>query len=76
MDPALAAAGAVVSVLAPMMWYMLRELRAQMNGLAREVSDLTLVIALDVASRPGANQTTREMATTIANRHDRRHEPR
>jgi hypothetical protein len=66
----IAAAVAVVAVLAPMMWYMLRENRAAMNGVARELSDLTMVIALDVATRPSANEATRRMATDMVKQRD------
>lgn len=62
---AIAGAAAAAGVLGPLMWYLLREMRAAMNGLAREVSDLTLVIAVDIATRPSANTATRDLASQM-----------
>lgn len=57
----------VLAVLTPMIWYLLREIRAAVNGLAREVSDLTLAIAIDVATRPEANVATKRLAEQMVN---------
>lgn len=68
----LTVAAVVVGVLAPMMWYLLREIRAAVNGLSREVSDLTLAIAIDVATRPEANHATKRLAEQLVNERDRK----
>lgn len=62
----------VIAIIVPMMWFMLRELRAAINGIAREMSDLTLTIALDVATRPYTNEAVKKMAETLASDHERR----
>lgn len=63
-------AGLIVGVLGPILWYLLREMRAGMNGMAREVSDLTLMIALDIATRVSANEPTRAIARQMVKDRD------
>lgn len=65
-----AIAAAISAALMPIVWYMLRENRAAMNGVARELSDLTLVMALDVATRTTANPATRRIARDMVRRRD------
>ncbi len=62
--------GALVTAIIGMQWFLLRETRAAVNGLARNISDLTVAIALDIATRPAANAATRELASEIVKRHD------
>lgn len=53
--------GAIVS----MQWFLLRETRAAVNALAREISDLVVTLALDLATRPTANEATHERARRL-----------
>lgn len=61
---------ALVAAIVSMQWFLLREVRAAMNGLSREISDLVVTIAMDVATRPNANGTTRELARRMVRERD------
>lgn len=60
----------LVAAIVSMQWFLLRETRAAVNGLAREISDLVVTIALDVATRPSANEATRERARQMVRERD------
>lgn len=60
----------LVAAIVSMQWFLLRETRAAVNGLARELSDLVVTIALDVATRPTANEATRERARRMVRERD------
>ena len=61
---------AIIAAVLSMQWFLLREVRAAMNGLARNVSDLTLVIAIDLATRPGVNDAGRDLARRMVRDRD------
>lgn len=61
---------ALVAAVVSMQWFLLRETRASVNGLSREIRDLVLVIAIDVATRPGINSATRETAARMVKDRD------
>ena len=67
-------AGAVVAVavavtnglvLGPIVWYLLRDVRAAVRDLRGEVSALVVAIALDVSTRPTAPDRARRMAEDL-----------
>ena len=61
---------ALIAAIISMQWFLLREVRASVNGLAREISDLVVTIALDVATRPSANEATRARARQMVADHN------
>jgi hypothetical protein len=65
-----AIAAALVAAQTGMIWFLLREVRAAVNGLARETSDLTLAIAIDIATRDTANVATRAVARQLVRERD------
>lgn len=68
-ESALAAAAAVSAAIVPIVRYLLRELRSEIRRLGSQVSDLTLAISLDVATRPSANEHVKTIARQLVSEH-------
>lgn len=60
----------LLTAIVSMQWFLLREVRAAVNGLARNISDLTLTLALEVATRPTAGAGARDIARRIVRDRD------
>lgn len=59
----------VAGILVPMVWFLMRDIARELRAVVRQVSDLTLAVALDVATRPNATADTKRIARRVARDH-------